>query len=127
MPSNTNPKQAKIQKTASRKTTMAQRGTVFHAFGCKSSRDFDRVMPSPTTTRLGGICAPNFYKSLAIGKSEIWIRKRGQGTLPAGCPDVRLNGLRVLQNILYGPLGDDELATAKELFGKADSALRLVE
>lgn len=34
---------------------------------------------------------------------------------------VRLNGLRVLQNILYGPLGDDELATAKELFEIAAS------
>lgn len=29
---------------------------------------------------------------------------------------VRLNGLRVLQNILYGPLGDDELVAANELF-----------
>jgi hypothetical protein len=32
---------------------------------------------------------------------------------------VRLNGLRVLQNVLYGPLGDDELATATELFDMA--------
>jgi hypothetical protein len=34
---------------------------------------------------------------------------------------IRLSGLRVLQNILYGPLGDEELLTAKELFDKAES------
>ena len=47
MPSNTNPKLAKMQKTASRKTTMAHRGTVFHALECESSRDFDRFMLFP--------------------------------------------------------------------------------
>lgn len=34
---------------------------------------------------------------------------------------VRLNGLRVLQNILYGPLDDEDIAVAKELFEKAES------
>jgi HEAT repeat protein len=34
---------------------------------------------------------------------------------------VRLNGLRVLQNILYGPLDDDDIETAKELFNIAAS------
>jgi len=34
---------------------------------------------------------------------------------------VRLNGLRVLQNILYGPLDDDDMAVAKGLFDKAES------
>ena len=59
MPSNTNPKLAKMQKTASRKTTIAQRGTVFHALDCESSRDFNRIMPFPKddTTRLD--CALN--------------------------------------------------------------------
>jgi hypothetical protein len=36
-----------MQKTASRKTTMAHRGTVFHALECESSRDFDRFMLFP--------------------------------------------------------------------------------
>ena len=32
---------------------MAQRGTVFHALDCESSRDFDRIMlfPKDDTTR----------------------------------------------------------------------------
>jgi hypothetical protein len=34
---------------------------------------------------------------------------------------VRLNGLRVLQNILYGPLDDEDIATARKLFDKAES------
>src|SRR5580704_18312654 len=57
MLSNTNPKLAKMQKTASRKTMMAQRGDVFHALDCGSSRDFDRIMLSPRMTRPSPICA----------------------------------------------------------------------
>lgn len=34
---------------------------------------------------------------------------------------VRLNGLRVLQCILFGPLDDNDMAAAKELFDKAES------
>jgi HEAT repeat protein len=34
---------------------------------------------------------------------------------------VRMTGLRVLQNILYGPLDDDDMAAAKGLFDKAES------
>lgn len=46
-----------------------------------------------------------------------WVR----GFLEDSNEAVRLNGLRVLQNILCGPLGDDEIATAKELFDIAVS------
>jgi len=41
-----------------------------------------------------------------------WVREFSEDSNMA----VRLNGLRVLQSILYGPLGDDDVATAKELF-----------
>jgi hypothetical protein len=33
---------------------------------------------------------------------------------------VRMNGLRVLQNILYRPLDEEDIATAKELLNKAE-------
>jgi hypothetical protein len=44
MPSNTNPKLAKMKKAASRKTTIDHRGAVFHALGPESPRDSDRFM-----------------------------------------------------------------------------------
>ena len=34
---------------------------------------------------------------------------------------VRLNGLKVLQTILYGPLNDTDIRTAKELLDRAES------
>src|SRR5580692_8593047 len=79
MPSNTNPKLAKMQKTASRKTMTAQRGTVFHALGCKSSRDSDRFMPFPKhdTTRQE-LCA-EFCKRRASEKPEIGVEKCSEG------------------------------------------------
>jgi len=50
---------------------MAQRGTVFHTFVRKSSRDFDRIMPLPKddTTRpdmCAGLC-----KRRTTGNPEI--------------------------------------------------------
>ncbi len=41
--------------------------------------------------------------------------------LEDGNEAVRLNGLAVLRNILDAPLGDEELATARELFDIAES------
>lgn len=48
-----------------------------------------------------------------------WVR----GFLEDSSETVRLNGLRVLQNILYdySALSDEQLATAKELLGEAGS------
>jgi hypothetical protein len=44
IPSNTNPKLAKMEKAARRKTTIDHRGAVFHDLGSESPRDFDRFM-----------------------------------------------------------------------------------
>jgi hypothetical protein len=41
--------------------------------------------------------------------------------LEDGSEAVRLNGIAVLRNILDGPLADEELATARELFDIAES------
>src|ERR1039457_2283742 len=92
MPSNTNPKLAKIKEAASRKMTMVQRGTVFHALACESSRDFNRIMPFPKddTTR-PDLCA-EFCKRRATGKPETRIQERGQVALSAWCPVNRLTG-----------------------------------
>jgi HEAT repeat protein len=46
-----------------------------------------------------------------------WVREFLEDSNEA----VRLNGLRVLQCILYGPLDDDDLVAAKRLFDKAES------
>jgi HEAT repeat protein len=54
---------------------------------------------------------------MADDKALPWVREFLKDSNEA----VRLNGLRVLQNILYGPLGDDDLATAKKLFELAAS------
>src|SRR5580658_2167771 len=87
IPSNTNPKLAKMKKAARRKTTMDHRGAVFHALGCRSSSDFDRFMlfPKHDTTRphlCAGLC-----KRRAAVKSEIRIQERGRGVLPGWRPD----------------------------------------
>jgi hypothetical protein len=34
-------------------------------------------------------------------------------------PSIRLNGLKVLQRVIYGPLNDEHSNTARELFEKA--------
>lgn len=54
---------------------------------------------------------------MADSKALPWVRE----FLADSNEAVRLNGLRVLQNILYGPLGDDDLVTAKQLFELAAS------
>jgi hypothetical protein len=46
-----------------------------------------------------------------------WVRE----FLEDGNEAVRLNGLAVLRNILDGPLGDEELATARGLLTIAES------
>jgi hypothetical protein len=47
IPSNTNPKLAKMKKAERRKTAIDHRGAVFHALGRQSSSDFDRFMLCP--------------------------------------------------------------------------------
>jgi hypothetical protein len=54
---------------------------------------------------------------MADEKALPWVRE----FLEDGNEAVRLNGLAVLRNILDGPLGDEELATARELFDIAES------
>jgi hypothetical protein len=68
MLSNTNPKLAKMQKTASRKTTMAQRGDVFHALDCGSSPDFDRIMLFPKNDTTRADLGAGFCKRRIAGK-----------------------------------------------------------
>jgi len=46
-----------------------------------------------------------------------WIRE----FLADSSEGIRLNGLRVLQRVVYGPLGDKDGDIAKELFDKAES------
>jgi hypothetical protein len=84
IPSNTNPKLAKMQKTASRKTTMAQRGTVFHALGCKSSRDFELFMLFPKDDTTGRDLCVGFCKRRATGKPEIRISDAPKGLFLRG-------------------------------------------
>src|SRR5580658_703681 len=81
MPSNTNPKLAKMKKTANRKTTIAQRGTVFQVFIRNSSRDFAGFMPFPKDdTPRPDLCA-GFCKRQAAGKPENWTQVRGRFAL----------------------------------------------
>ncbi len=54
---------------------------------------------------------------MADARALPWVREFFDDSNEA----VRLNGLRVLQNILYGPLDDDDMATAKGLFDRAES------
>jgi HEAT repeat protein len=55
--------------------------------------------------------------SMADRKALSWVAEFMSDSNEA----VRLNGLRVLQNILFGPLDDEDVAIAKELFDKAES------
>jgi len=54
--------------------------------------------------------------SMADDKALPWV----DAFLKDSNEGVRLNGLRVLQNILFGPLNDEDIAIAKELFNKAE-------
>jgi HEAT repeat protein len=76
---------------------------------------FEIYKAEPDTDRA---CSAVFLLgSMADYKALSWVREFLEDT----SKPVRLNGLRVLQNILFGPLGDAEIATAKELFDKAES------
>jgi hypothetical protein len=51
IPSNTNPKLAKMKKAERRKTTIVHRGAVFQALGRQSFEDIDRFMLFQRMTR----------------------------------------------------------------------------
>lgn len=79
------------------------------------NRCFEIYKTEPATDRA---CSAVFLLgSMADCKALSWVRE----FLEDRSEPVRLNGLRVLQNILFGPLDDAEIATAKELFDKAES------
>ena len=78
-------------------------------------RCFEIYKTEPGTDRA---CSAVFLLGcMADCKTLVWVREFLEDASEA----VRLNGLRVLQNILYGPLDDDEMATARELFDIAES------
>jgi HEAT repeat protein len=83
------------------------------------NRCFEIYQSEPGTNR--GCGAVFLLGCMADSKALPWVRE----FLADKNEAVRLNGLRVLQNILYGPLDDDELATAKQLFDIAASDLDL--
>ena len=79
------------------------------------NRCFEIYKTEPDTDRA---CSAVFLLgSMADDKALSWVGEFLEDSNEA----VRLNGLRVLQNILFGPLGDAEIATARELFDKAES------
>jgi hypothetical protein len=79
------------------------------------NRCFEIYKAEPDTDRA---CSAVFLLgSMADDRALSWVRE----FLEDRSKLIRLNGLRVLQNILFGPLGDAEIATAKELFDKAES------
>ena len=69
----------------------------------------------PGTSRAGS--AVFLLGSMADSKALPWVRE----FLEDGSELIRLNGLRVLQNILYRPLNDADIAIAQELMNKAES------
>jgi HEAT repeat protein len=79
------------------------------------NRCFEIYKTEPDTYRA---CSAVFLLgSMADYRALSWVREFLEDSSEA----VRLNGLRVLQNILYGPLGDADITTARELIDKADS------
>jgi HEAT repeat protein len=74
------------------------------------NRCFEIYNSEPGTNR--GCSAVFLLGCMADSKALPWVREFLEDSNEA----VRLNGLRVLQNILYDPLGDDEITIAKELF-----------
>lgn len=72
-------------------------------------RCFEIYITEPGTGRAGS--AVFLLGCMADERALPWVRR----FLEDSDKWVRLNGLRVLQNILYGPLDDEDLATAKEL------------
>ena len=70
-------------------------------------RCFEIYKTEPGTERA---CSAVFLLgSMADDKALPWVREFLEDANKA----VRLNGLRVLQYILYGPLNDEEMAAAK--------------
>jgi HEAT repeat protein len=55
--------------------------------------------------------------SFAHDEALPWIRE----FLEDASVGIRLNGLRVLQRVVFGPLGDKDSNTVRELFDKAES------
>jgi HEAT repeat protein len=79
------------------------------------NRCFEIYKAEPNTDRA---CSAVFLLgSMADDRALSWVRE----FLEDRSQPIRLNGLRVLQNILFGPLDDAQIATAKELFAKAES------
>src|SRR5580704_19041931 len=86
------------------------------------NRCFEIYKTEPNTYRA---CSAVFLLgSMADCHALSWVREFLEDNNEA----VRMNGLRVLQSILCGPLNDADTAIAKELFEKAeldsDSAVR---
>lgn len=78
------------------------------------SRCFEIYKTEPGTDRA---CSAVFLLgSMADDTALPWVREFLEDADKA----VRLNGLRVLQYILYGPLNDEETATAKRLLEFAE-------
>jgi hypothetical protein len=78
------------------------------------NRCFEIYRTEPGTDRA---CSAVFLLgSMANDKALPWVREFLEDSNQA----VRLNGLRVLQCILYGPLNDEEMAKARELLAKAE-------
>jgi HEAT repeat protein len=79
------------------------------------SRCYEIYKTEPDTYRA---CSAVFLLgSMADYRALSWVRE----FLEDRSEPVRLNGLRVLQNILYGPADDADIATAKELIDRAES------
>jgi len=78
-------------------------------------RCFEIYKTDPGTDRA---CSAVFLLgSIADYKALSWVSE----FLDDSNYGVRLNGLRVLQRIICGPLSDADTAIAKELFDKAES------
>ncbi len=79
------------------------------------NRCFEIYKTEPDTYRA---CSAVFLLgSMADYHALSWVREFLEDNNQA----VRLNGLRVLQSIICGPLSDPDTAIAKELFDKAES------
>ncbi len=81
------------------------------------NRCFEIYKTEPGTDRA---CSAVFLLgSMADDRALSWVSE----FLDDNDYSVRLNGLRVLQSIVHGPLNDADSATARELFDKAESDL----
>ena len=78
------------------------------------NRCFEIYRSEPGTERACG--AVFLLGSMANDKALPWVREFLEDANQA----VRLNGLRVLQYILYGPLNDEDMAVVKKLLESAE-------